>query len=190
MRHLRRRPERQLVHEGLREARARLDRVRDQPVLAEAATDGRGRLGEQLVHLAGVELPGVAAVRAELVVDQRGTLGEGGLRIDHRVERLVVDGDELGRVRGERGAVCDDDRNRLADEPHAVAGEHRNRHVGNLGAFGGVDREAARAALHVAPRQDETDAVARRRGRDVDLVHARVRERTPHERGVQRVWQT
>ena len=55
----------------LHEHAARLDRVRDQPVLAVALAHGDGRLREQPVDLAGVERPRVAAVRAELVVDER-----------------------------------------------------------------------------------------------------------------------
>ena len=76
--HLRRRPERELAGRGhrLHEHAARLDRVRDQPLLAVALLDGDVRLGEQPVDLAGVERPVVAAVRAELLVDERRALLE------------------------------------------------------------------------------------------------------------------
>ena len=83
---------------GVHEHRARLDRVRDQPVLAVALADRDGGLGEEPVDLAGLERPRVAAVRPELLVDERRTVGERRLDVDDGRQRVVVDLDELRRI--------------------------------------------------------------------------------------------
>ena len=100
VRHLRRRPQRELARRGNRldDHAARLDRVRDQPLLAVALADGHVGLGEQPVDVARGEVPRVAAVGAELLVHERRALLERGLGVDHGRQRLVVDLDELGRV--------------------------------------------------------------------------------------------
>ncbi len=69
---------------GVHEDRARLDRVRDQPVLAVALLHRDVGLGEQALDLAGLERPRVAAVRAELLVDERRAVGERRLGVRRR----------------------------------------------------------------------------------------------------------
>ena len=187
VRHLRRRPERQLVHEGLREAGARFDRVRDQPVLAEAAAHGRGRPGEQLVDLAGVELPRVAAVRAELVVDERRAVGERGFRVDDRVERLVVDGDELGRVLRRCARVGNDDSDRVALVARLVGREravHRRGRV--LGREPGGRKRSLPVVREVGSGEHRDDAFGRSGLRRVDALDGRVRVRAADDGHVDR----
>ena len=47
--------------------------------------------------------------------------------VDDRLQRLVVDVDQLGRVLGEVAALGDDQRDRVADEAHLVVGQRRAR---------------------------------------------------------------
>ncbi len=67
----------------LRDDAARLDRVRDQALLAVALLDGDGRAAEDALDVAALELPGEAVVGAELLVEDRGAVLERLLRVDH-----------------------------------------------------------------------------------------------------------
>ena len=187
VRDLRRRPQRQLVHDGLREAGARLDRVRDQPVLPQAAADGRRRLGEELVHLAGVERPRVAAVRAEVLVDDRSAVGERGLRVDDGMERLVVDRDELGRVLRGGTRVCDDDGDGVALVARLVRCERPvHRRGGVLGRQPGGRKRRLPVVRQVGAGEDGDDAVGRGGLRGVDALDLRVRVRAADDGHVDR----
>ena len=100
VRDLRRRPHRQLAGRGerLHDQAAGLHRVRDQPLLPVTLLDRNFRIRELFLDLAGGEVPRVAAVRAEVVVDDRCAVLERALRIDDRGQGVVLDLHELGRV--------------------------------------------------------------------------------------------
>ena len=125
VRDLRRRPHRQLARgrEGLDKHAARLDRVRDQPLLAIPLPHDDVRSFELLVDRSSRKRPRVAPVRAELLVDERRALRERELGIDHDRQRLVVDLHQLGSVACGLAALRDDDRNTVADIAGLVHGE-------------------------------------------------------------------
>ena len=70
-------------------------------------------------------------------------LRERALGVDHRLERLVLDGDRLERACRLVGVLGRDDRDGLADVPHAVLGEHGL--VGELEPVAVADRGRRRA---------------------------------------------
>jgi hypothetical protein len=78
-----------------------LDRQSGPPRHAERRPDDELRPGHRVVHVAVVEAPLVDRLR--------------GRRVDDRVERLVVDRDELCGILCEVAVARDDDRERLAD---------------------------------------------------------------------------
>jgi hypothetical protein len=123
VRDLRRRPDRVLAlgGDGHDEDAARLDRGRDQAVLAVALRHSHGRFRKRLVDVAGRERPLEAAVRVELVVNERRAVGKRFGDVGHGRQRLVLDLDELGRVLRQRAAVGDDDRDRVAGVARLVA---------------------------------------------------------------------
>ena len=125
MRDLGCRPHRQLAGGGerLHQHAARLDRVRDQPLLAVALLDRDLRVRELLVHFARSELPRVAAVRAEVVVEDRRAILERPLRIDDRGQRLVLHLDKLRRVASLRARLREHDRHAVADVARLVDGQ-------------------------------------------------------------------
>ena len=136
VRDLGRRPERVLVGRGLvgRDHAARLDRVRDQALLAVALLHGHGRVAEDALDVAALELPGEAVVRAEVVVEDRRAVGERLLGVDHGRKLLVVDLDELGRVLRQSARLGDHDRDAVALVAHLVGGERAvHRLLGVLG---------------------------------------------------------
>ena len=89
-----------LGHDGVA-----LDRGAREAREAERLADDERGARQRLVHVAVVE---------RAVVDARLGLGRGD-RVEHRIERLVVDRDELGGVLGHVPVACHDDRERLAD---------------------------------------------------------------------------
>ena len=101
-------------------------------------------------------------------------------RVEHGVERVVVDLDELGRVLGEVAVAGDDDGDRLADVAHGVDRGGVLRHAG-------LDpgREGPRERGDVRPGEHADDAGRRERRRGVDL-DPRVGELRAHDRGVER----
>ena len=184
VRHLRRRPERELA--GRRDRRdehgARLDRVRDQPVLAIALLDRDGGLGEQPVDLARVELPRVAAVRAELLVDERRALCERRLGVDDDRQRLVVDLDELRRVLGGAAARRRDHRDRVADVARLVDRERLVlRRIRVLGRNPRARQRALPLIGEVGARPRRDDARVREGRVDVHVLDSRVRVRAAHD---------
>ena len=109
----------------------------------------------------------------------------GGHDVRHRVERLVVDGDPLGRVAGEVAVLRDDDGHRVADVADRVGGDHRvsgrleirqepadGNHAGNAGC-----RDVAR-------REHGEDAGKRLGGGGVDAANPGMRVRTANDRGM------
>ena len=97
------------VGPDLREHAARLDRVRDETRLEVAPCHDDVRRVDRRLHAVGLELPDVALVRAEVLVDERRPVLERLRHVAVRRERLVLDLDELGRVLRERAALRDDD---------------------------------------------------------------------------------
>ena len=154
---------------GCTNTAARLDRVRDQAVLAVALRHGHVRLGEQPLDLARLELPRVAAVRPELLVHERRAVGERGLDVDHRRQRLVVDLDELGRVLAPRRGSRDDDGDRVAGVARLVdrrAARASGAFVSSVGSHAqGSEPAHSSVELGAGPRGD--DVGVRERGRDV-----------------------
>ena len=137
--------------------------------------------------LARRELPDVADVRAELLVGERGAvLGRCG-HVDDRVERLVVDVDELRRVDGVRARVGDHDRDPVALVVHLGDGEREV--LGALHVLGHRPRARHRRRPVVAQLgagEDGDDALGRLRGGRVDGGDLRVRVRAPDDRHRQR----
>ena len=70
-------------------------------------------------------------------------------RVQHGLERLVVDLDQLGGVLGERARLRQHRRHRLARVAHLVPGEHRVSLGRDLAALDALDRQIAHAALQV-----------------------------------------
>ena len=160
VRHLRRRPERDLAGRAdLREDAARLHRVRDQPWLEVAARDDDvGRVDRRL-DVVRLELPDVALVRPEVRVDERRAVLERLLDVRDGRERLVVDLDELRRVLRERAALRDDDRD-------AVALDSAPRRSAS-GKCGGILMSSVTGQAHgSAPFQSSCEVGSAERGDD------------------------
>ena len=93
-------------------------------------------------------------------------------RVDHRCERFVFDGDELGGILRGGSAVGDHHRHRLADMHHPFGRERRSmRHDQCLAATPVERRMAPEAAdpFHIIRRQHAQNAARAQRG---DSVHA------------------
>jgi hypothetical protein len=93
------------------------------------------------------------------------------VRVEHRVERLVVDLDEFERVLGEIAIAGDDDRDRLAGVPHRLVG---GRVVGSRAVD--ADREGARHRGDFGARQHADDARERERRSRVQARDSRMGE--------------
>ena len=133
--------------------------------------------------------------RDDVVVElaaHRGRIGRAGLAaVGHRVQHVVVDGDQRGRVLGEVAAVGDHDRDRLADIGHLAVGERERPQP--------VERRAGirvphHAALHehrreIVEREHGVDAGQRERLARVNAADQRMRMGAAHERGVQQAWE-
>ena len=171
VRDLGRRPHRVLAlsGDGLHDHAARLDRVRDQPVLVVALLHRHRRLGEQPLGLSRLELPRVAVVRAQVVVQDRGVVAERSLDVAHRRQLLVVDLDELGGVLGERPAVRDHDRDAVAGVARLVDRERPvRRQLDVLGDGPGARQPARPLVGEVGAGERRDDALGLACGREVD----------------------
>ena len=112
---LRRRPESDLAGgPDLREHATGLDRVRDEPRLVVAPRHDDVGGVDRCLDVAGLELPDVALVRAELLVHEGGSVCQRLLDVGVRRKRLVIDLDELRCILCERAARGDDDRHGIA----------------------------------------------------------------------------
>ena len=184
---LRRPPQRQIARcrHVLRDGRARLHRVRDQPLKVDRVLDDHVRLLERLVDLSARDYPVKRLVPRRVVVNLRRAVLRGRLRVDRRVERLVVNVDVFQRVLRLVAALRHHHRDGVAHVPHLVLRNRRmvrhdqvgvryvprarNRVQVPLDVRAGVDREYAR--------------LARRRAR-VDARDVRMGVRTPKNRRV------
>ena len=91
--------DRELLHPGVvvRDDRARLDRYRRHALVDDALLDRHVGLGESLVGVTGGERHGEGDVGPQRRVDVRRPRRR-LLRIDHRRQLFVLDGDQLGGV--------------------------------------------------------------------------------------------
>ena len=117
VRHLRRGVEGEAAADGIGrdDDRAGLHRRGDHALLHVAALDDHVGLGERRVDVADGERPGVAVVRAELLVHERGTGRERGLQVDRGGQLVVVHDHQLGGVPRRRRVARDDDRHGVPD---------------------------------------------------------------------------
>ena len=137
----------------------RLDRRDDDAVVHHLDLDDVRGLGHRLRHRIGVAaLDVVGEIARRLGPDRRRPGGECREAVDHGVERLVVDLDQLGRLACGLRAVGHDEGHRIADMAHAAIGQRRPRRHDHR-----LDRRQAR---HVA------QALGRKVGMGVDGAHA------------------
>ena len=129
-------------------------------------------------------------VGAVLFMQHGGSCAERGLRIDDRVEKLVIDAHQIDRILGKITVVGDDHRHRLADVAHLVPGKQGLARVKNL-----VRHRRAPLARQwqllildrrnffrqLKPAHDKAHARCRGSAAEVDRFDARMRHRTAHE---------
>ncbi len=129
---LRRAPDREDVRAGIvaRDRAPRLDRSGDEARDVERLADDCAGRRERTVHVTAVARPAHERILGHLVMEEGRRRRRTG--IEHGLERLVVDLDELGPVLGERPGLGDDERDRLARVPHLSPREHRVTRVRNL----------------------------------------------------------
>ena len=137
------------------------------------------RLGERGVEVAPLVDALPHQVAAGVLVDRGHALVARVTRVGDRVDRLVFDLDELGRVARELARLGDDGDDRLADVAHLADRERvvlqvRARHRRDL-----EERIGQRRDLLAGQRP--VDARRRLRLRDVDRGDVRVRVRRAHE---------
>ena len=106
VRHLRRGVHDDALADRLHDGRPRLHERRDETLLQEPAGDGDLGVGQCGLDRgagaggAGLESPGIGAIRGRVGVDQVRALGQGGLHVHDRGQRFVFDVDALQRVLG------------------------------------------------------------------------------------------
>jgi hypothetical protein len=127
VRHLGRRPHRELLGGRVDHDRSGFHERGDQPLLTKAAPHhdlvGVGLGGRERrvdvtagARLTGVESPHRALVGAQIGMDERRPFPERLFHVQDRVERGVVDLDQFHGVFGDRGAAGHDDRDRVTGE--------------------------------------------------------------------------
>ena len=120
-------------------------------------------------------------VGLRLRVQHRRRFAAGGERIDHRLQRLIVDAHQVGRVLREIAGVRHDQGDRLADIAHAL---DRQRPLIDRRLERDQERIGQRA--DVLARHDSPDAVLRQRLGRVDADNLGVRVRGANDVSVQR----
>jgi len=119
-RHLRRDPDRvRAVGRGDDGDPVRLHRGGRHPLVHEPRTDDDLRSFQGIIRTLGPER--VRDVGSELGPEQRRPVGRRRLQVHHGRQRLVLDGDQLGRIDGLRKGLPDHDTDDLANEPDHVA---------------------------------------------------------------------
>ena len=111
----------------LGDACPRLHRQRGFPTHAKMAADAHCRGGKCFVHIAALELAGDQHVGAGFVVEKWRTGTHRVLRIGHKRQRLVFDGNKLAGIFGLIAARCDDADHRLADIADLAARQRQDR---------------------------------------------------------------
>ena len=167
-----------LVAGRVGEHRVALDGGGGEPVVLDPGADDH--LG--VVERVALVDPPDRDVAGELLVDLRGSRVGGGLRVDHGLERVVVDVDQLGGVDRGRPRGGDDQGDRVADVAHHVAGQGEALH---LLARGRERRD--RPVAEVGGGEHPDDAGGRGRLVGADGEQRRVRHRAADEHGVQDV---
>ncbi len=128
VRRLRRQPDRQAaVVAERRERRPRLQRAGGEPLGDDLATDDHLAAVEQL---AGSGASGGCRRQTLLPIrfEQQDLVAQRALDVRHHRQRLVLDVDELGRVRRAGPRRCEHDGDDVAGEPHLLGGEERTEH--------------------------------------------------------------
>ncbi len=127
MRILRRRPQRELPHSAavLREHRARLHRVRDQPLIDDVILHHHLGSFECGVGIAAVHHPVEADVVGDIGVKLRRSRFRCFEGIDGDRQRLVVDIDRVGGIARLIAIGCDDDRDGVSDVADCVDCDRR-----------------------------------------------------------------
>ena len=173
--------------------RARLHRMRDDALVDELQPRGVRRRLESGVNrlrrfLAG-EIPVEAEIVGRLLVDLRRAVQMRGLGDRRRIESLVVDFDELGRIRRLFGGLGDDRGHDLADIAHLALRDDRPFGLDHGGAVLRRDTPAAGQAadpvrVGVRPGQHRHHAGRRLGLRRVDRTQSRVAVRRAQHMGV------
>ena len=133
--------------------RARLDRVRDQPVVDHAQPGDVGRLGERGVDGGAIAVLPVERQIVGHVVVHQWLAGLGcGFGIGHRGQRFVVDRDQLGRVLGLARGLGDHERDIVADMAYPIDAQHRTQPVLALRAVTIFHGDAARQGVAAGRR--------------------------------------
>ena len=168
---------------------AGLDRVRNQPVVGDVELghvlgSGKGLVDGGLV----AEMPAEDGVVGRDLVDlRRARLRLGG--VDDRRQRLVIDGDGLGRVLRLRQRLGDDDGDVIADVAHLAKRQRRVRAGLHRRAVLGMDHPAADqpadlVGRQILARQHREHAGLRLRGGGIDRADGGVRVRRAQEGGI------
>jgi hypothetical protein len=155
---------------------AGLDRDRRDPLVHDHGLDhGITAVEQRVARVIRVAIGGhqVGAGRGE----QQGPAGQRVVEADHRVQRVVIHADQLGRILALVPPVGDDHRDRLTDEPHPVGGQQRLGH-----RFVPLARQPGR----VLGGQHRDHSGLGERGGGVDPGDERVRARAAHERDPRR----
>ena len=105
-------------------------------------------------------------------------------RVEHRLERLVLGLDQLGRVLGERTALGDDERDRLADVAHSLAREDGVSLVRHHAVLDRPGRQGVDSPAELRAGDDGDDARESARRPRLDSPEPRVCVRAADKRGV------
>ena len=181
VRNLGRRPHRQvaLARVPLRDDAARLHRDRREALVDDLETHHLVGVAHRLVHRGRGNFHLERDVGAELVVQNRRAVGDRLFRIDHRVERVVVDFDQVECVLCPVGVGGDRDRHRFADisAPCRCASEGWN----GMRSAGATHGSVPILSLRSSPASTQTTPGAPRAAVRVDGIYLRMRMRTAQD---------
>ncbi len=178
---LRRAPQRQPpVVAPLRRGRARLERRGGEPLVDQLGRDHRVAPVEQVLVEGLVQPEAEHGVGARLLEHQH-VVASRVPHVDHRGQRVVVDGDELRGVGPLVGLLGEHGHDRLADEADLVGREEGPQH-----RVVADRRRLHRLEVDLGTGHDVDHTRRRTRLRDVDGRDPGVRHGAAHEREVQR----
>ena len=173
----------------MRHDTARFDRRRREPLVHHALREHDVSRGEGLVNGAVVHLPlapdaGTGRERPDRPVVRKVGVqycrppGQRCLGIDHRRQRVVVDGDGVDRVARHVAVAGHDDGDRIADEADHVGGDRAMLRRGKRRRH----RHGVEELRELRAGEDRLDAVERLRGSGVDGQDPAVRDIAALER--------